>query len=237
MSKNTLLELKNVNVTLNNNSILKNLNLTVYKKEILGVIGASGAGKSVLLRTILGLEHLTKGTITYFTENKLSADVGVLFQQGALFSSLNVLENVKSPMLEHLNLPLDTINELAKLKLSLVGLNNDVYNKLPSEISGGMVKRVALARALALDPKIIFLDEPTSGLDPIGAAQFDNLIKNLKETMGITFFMITHDIGSLKTICDRIAILKNGKIDLTGSLEVIMQSESDWIHSYFQRKG
>lgn len=236
MTQKLLLKLQNVSVILNNNYILKSLNLEVYQKEILGVIGASGAGKSVLLRTILGLEKHNKGTIKYFNANNLASQIGVLFQQGALFSSLNILENVKIPMLEHLNLPINTIDELAKLKLSLVGLANDVYNKLPSEISGGMIKRVALARALALDPKIIFLDEPTSGLDPISATQFDNLIRNLKETMGITFFMITHDLGSLKTICDRIVILNKGTINFEGNLETLLQSDSEWIHSYFKRK-
>lgn len=137
-------------------------------------------------------------------------------------------------MLEHLNLPLDIIDELARLKLAIVGLDNDVYNKLPSEISGGMIKRVALARALALDPKIIFLDEPTSGLDPISASEFNALIKNLKETMDITFFMITHDVNSLKSICDRVAVLHNGKIEITADLETLMQSDSPWIKSYFQ---
>ncbi len=234
MCKAKVLKIENISVILSNHYILKNLSLNIYEKEIIGIIGASGSGKSVLLRTILGLEKHNKGNIKFYTNKNIYSQIGVLFQQGALFSSLNALENVKVPMLEHLNLPLDIIDELARLKLAIVGLDNDVYNKLPSEISGGMIKRVALARALALDPKIIFLDEPTSGLDPISASEFNALIKNLKETMDITFFMITHDVNSLKSICDRVAVLHNGKIEITADLETLMQSDSPWIKSYFQ---
>lgn len=234
MCKAKVLKIENISVILSNHYILKNLSLNIYEKEIIGIIGASGSGKSVLLRTILGLEKHNKGNIKFYTNKNIYSQIGVLFQQGALFSSLNALENVKVPMLEHLNLPLDIIDELARLKLAIVGLDNDVYNKLPSEISGGMIKRVALARALALDPKIIFLDEPTSGLDPISASEFNALIKNLKETMDITFFMITHDVNSLKSICDRVAVLHNGKIEITADLETLIQSDSPWIKSYFQ---
>lgn len=234
MCKAKVLKIENISVILSNHYILKNLSLNIYEKEIIGIIGASGSGKSVLLRTILGLEKHNKGNIKFYTNKNIYSQIGVLFQQGALFSSLNALENVKVPMLEHLNLPLDIIDELARLKLAIVGLDNDVYNKLPSEISGGMIKRVALARALALDPKIIFLDEPTSGLDPISASEFNALIKNLKETMDITFFMITHDVNSLKSICDRVAVLHNSKIEITADLETLMQSDSPWIKSYFQ---
>lgn len=234
MDKAKILEINNISVILDNHYILSDLSLNIYKKEIIGIIGASGSGKSVLLRTILGLEKHNKGNIKFHIDKNIYSQIGVLFQQGALFSSLSVLENVKVPMLEQLNLPLNIIDELAKLKLALVGLDNDAYNKLPSEISGGMIKRVALARALALDPKIIFLDEPTSGLDPISASQFNILIKNLKETMGITFFMITHDVNSLRSICDRVAVLHKGKIEKTADLETLMQSDSPWIKSYFQ---
>lgn len=230
-----LIELKDLSVIINNNYILRKLNLDIYKGEILGIIGASGGGKSVLLRTILGLQHYDEGEVVFHVTGNLSAQIGVLFQQGALFSSLNVLENVKIPMLEHLNLELDIIDKLAKSKLALVGLPGNVYTKLPSELSGGMIKRVALARALALDPKIIFLDEPTSGLDPISADQFNKLIKNLNETMGISFFMITHDVNSLRSICHRVAVLSEGAIAQTADVKTLERSESPWLKSYFKQ--
>jgi phospholipid/cholesterol/gamma-HCH transport system ATP-binding protein len=161
---------------------------------------------------------------------------GVLFQQGALFSSLTALQNVQFPIREYLNLSPRLIEEIALAKLEMVGLNADVRGKYPSELSGGMVKRVALARALALDPDIVFLDEPTSGLDPIGAAEFDALIRTLQRTLGLSVFMVTHDLDSLHTVCDRIAVLSEGRIIATGPIETMLASEHPWLKSYFRGK-
>jgi phospholipid/cholesterol/gamma-HCH transport system ATP-binding protein len=160
----------------------------------------------------------------------------VLFQQGALFSSLTALQNVQFPIREYLKLSPRLIEEIALAKLEMVGLNADVRGKYPSELSGGMVKRVALARALALDPDIVFLDEPTSGLDPIGAAEFDTLIRTLQRTLGLSVFMVTHDLDSLHTVCDRIAVLSEGRIIATGPIETMLASEHPWLKSYFRGK-
>jgi phospholipid/cholesterol/gamma-HCH transport system ATP-binding protein len=197
--------------------VLDKLSLEIYQGEVLGFIGPSGSGKSVLMRTILGLNKKQSGEIEILGRNidklneleKMSIDMrmGVLFQHGALFSALNVLENIQVPMREYLDLSPKLMDELARLKIDLVGLKPDTAEKFPSELSGGMIKRAALARALALDPDILFLDEPTSGLDPIGAAEFDDLIANLRDTMGLTVYMVTHDLDSLFAICDRIAVL------------------------------
>jgi phospholipid/cholesterol/gamma-HCH transport system ATP-binding protein len=161
---------------------------------------------------------------------------GVLFQQGALFSSLTALQNVQFAIREYLNLSPRLIEEIALAKLEMVGLNADVRGKYPSELSGGMVKRVALARALALDPDIVFLDEPTSGLDPIGAAEFDELIRTLQRTLGLSVFMVTHDLDSLHTVCDRIAVLSEGRIIAAGPIETMLASEHPWLKSYFRGK-
>jgi phospholipid/cholesterol/gamma-HCH transport system ATP-binding protein len=162
--------------------------------------------------------------------------MGVLFQHGALFSALNVLENIQVPMREYLDLSPKLMDELARLKIDLVGLKPDTAEKFPSELSGGMIKRAALARALALDPDIVFLDEPTSGLDPIGAADFDELIANLRDTMGLTVYMVTHDLDSLFAICDRIAVLGNKKVLVSGSIEDMLTVDDPWVKSYFQGK-
>ena len=161
---------------------------------------------------------------------------GVLFQQGALFSALTVKQNVQVPMREHLDLSERLLDELAMLKIEMVGLKPDAADKLPSELSGGMIKRAALARALALDPDIVFLDEPTSGLDPIGAGDFDELIETLQRTLGLTVFMVTHDLDSLYTVCDRIAALGNGKILAEGTIESMLASDDPWLRSYFHGK-
>lgn len=237
---------ENVTVAFGDNVVLDKLSLDVRRGEILGFVGASGAGKSVLLRAILGLTRKRSGTIKLFgididkvdERQKVAIDMrlGVLFQHGALFSSLTVLENVQVPMREYLDLPKPLMDELARLKIELVGLPADAGGKFPSELSGGMIKRAALARALALDPDIVFLDEPTSGLDPIGAAAFDELVQKLRDTMGLTVYMVTHDLDSLFSVCDRIAVLGEKKVMIQGTVEDMLASENAWVKSYFRGK-
>jgi phospholipid/cholesterol/gamma-HCH transport system ATP-binding protein len=224
-------------------AVLDGLDLDVRAGEILGVVGGSGAGKSVLLRSIIGLVKKRSGEIRVFD---ISPDEvgesgwraverrwGVLFQQGALFSSLTARENIQFPMRQFLHLPEGLMNEIAMVKLELVGLKPEDALKYPAELSGGMTKRVALARALALDPEIVFLDEPTSGLDPIAAGAFDELIRTLQQTLGITVFMVTHDLDSLNAACDRIAALAGGKIVAEGTMETILASPHPWVQAYF----
>jgi phospholipid/cholesterol/gamma-HCH transport system ATP-binding protein len=226
--------------------VLDGLSLDLYRGEILGLVGGSGSGKSVLLRTIIGLLPKQSGIIEIFGVDPDKASEaefraverrwGVLFQQGALFSSLNVQQNVEFPMREYLDISERLMGEIALAKLEMVGLKAEDALKFPAELSGGMTKRAALARALALDPEIVFLDEPTSGLDPIAAADFDNLIRTLQQTLGLTVFMVTHDLESLQTISDRIAALAEGKIVAEGPLETISASGHPWVKSYFQGK-
>jgi phospholipid/cholesterol/gamma-HCH transport system ATP-binding protein len=241
-----LLSARDVTVAFGDNVVLDRLSLDVYPGEILGFVGASGAGKSVLLRTILGLTPKRAGTITLFGVDldhaselqrlELDMRVGVLFQHGALFSALTVKENVQVPMREYLDLPKKLMDELALLKIELVGLSADAADKFPSQLSGGMIKRAALARALALDPDIVFLDEPTSGLDPIGAADFDELVAKLRDTLGLTVYMVTHDLDSLFSVCDRIAVLGGKKVLVEGTVEDMMVVEEPWVKSYFRGK-
>ena len=219
-----------------------NLDLEVFPGEVLGVVGGSGTGKSVLLRTIIGLNRPTAGEIVVFGQDtgglgeaawrRLQARWGVLFQGGALFSSLTVGQNIQVPMKEHTDLPAALMDELTGLKVELVGLPAEACAKVPSELSGGMRKRAGLARALALDPEILFLDEPTSGLDPIGAAAFDQLIRGLQRSLGLTVFMVTHDLDSLATICDRIAVLVDKRIKV-GTMAELLQDDHPWIREYF----
>lgn len=223
--------------------VLDRLSLEVRRGEILGLVGASGGGKSVLLRTIIGLIPKRAGHIEIMGMELEKADPqeirmigrrwGILFQQGALFSSLTVLQNVQFPMRENLELSPSLLDELATAKLEMVGLTPDDGNKFPSELSGGMTKRAALARALALDPEIVFLDEPTSGLDPISAGEFDALIGTLQQTFGLTVFMVTHDLDSLHTVCDRVAALADGQIVAIGPIEQLLASQHPWVKSYF----
>jgi phospholipid/cholesterol/gamma-HCH transport system ATP-binding protein len=244
--REVIIRARGVEVGFGDKTILRGLDLDVYRGEILGFVGASGQGKSVLTRAILGLVPKRAGTIEVLDQNldELSASDrrllerrwGVLFQQGALFSALTVKQNVQVPMREHLDLSDRLLDELALLKIEMVGLNPDAADKLPSELSGGMIKRAALARALALDPEIVFLDEPTSGLDPIGAGEFDELIATLQRTLGLTVFMVTHDLDSLYTVCDRIAALGEGKILAEGPIEVLLASDDPWLRSYFHGK-
>jgi len=214
------------------------LHLDIRAGEVVGVVGGSGTGKSVLLRTILGLNTPRRGEIEVLSENiryasnTLQQRCGVLFQNGALFSSLTVAENIQVPMREHLNLSQALMNELAALKISMVGLPQEAGPKYPSELSGGMKKRAGLARALALDPEILFLDEPTAGLDPVGAAAFDILISELQKSLGLTVFMVTHDLDSLSAICDSIAVLVDKQVRLATMAEH-MKDPHPWIQSYF----
>lgn len=221
------------------------LDLDIRKGEVIGIVGGSGTGKSVLMRTVIGLNRPAAGTITVLGSRmdqlsdkermKIEARWGVLFQNGALFSSLTVAENVQAPMREHTDLPEDLMDELAALKIRLAGLPADAGAKYPSQLSGGMKKRAGIARALALDPDILFLDEPTAGLDPIGAAEFDELIKNLQRSLGLTVVMITHDLDSLVAICDRIGVLIDRRIRV-GTLAEHLKDEHPWIKQYFHGK-
>jgi len=244
--RDVVLSVKDVSVSFGRTKVLDHLSLDVYRGEILGFVGASGTGKSVLMRTILGLNQKQSGTISIFghdidhasEQEKLGVDMrmGVLFQHGALFSSLNVLENIQVPMREYLDIPERLMDELARLKIELVGLKPDTAEKFPSELSGGMIKRAALARALSLDPEIVFLDEPTSGLDPIGAADFDELIANLRDTMGLTVYMVTHDLDSLFAVCDRIAVLGKKKVLVEGTIDDMLAFDDPWVQEYFHGK-
>ena len=219
------------------------LDLDVRRGEILGVVGGSGAGKSVLMRTIIGLNQPRSGTITVLGNNVMESDAaatkdlrrrwGVLFQEGALFSSLTVVENIEVPMREFLHLPEALMDELAGYKVAMVGLPADAGPKYPSELSGGMKKRAGLARALSLDPQLLFLDEPTSGLDPISAAAFDELIKVLSQTLGLTVFLITHDLDTLHAICDRVAVIADRKVLAVGTIPELLRVDHPWLREYF----
>ncbi|MBK4998462.1 ABC transporter ATP-binding protein [Pseudomonas sp. S31] len=224
-------------------SVHENLDLDLYRGEILAVVGGSGSGKSVLLRSIIGLRRPNEGTIKVFGENlaqlgerqrsQVERRFGVLFQKGALFSSLTVTENVALPLIEHAGLSRADAEHLAGVKLALAGLPLSAADKYPSSLSGGMIKRAALARALALDPDILFLDEPTAGLDPIGAAAFDQLILTLRDALGLSVFLITHDLDTLYTITDRVAVLSQKKVLVAGPLAEVEQTDDPWIHEYF----
>jgi len=219
------------------------LDLDVFPHEVLGVVGASGAGKSVLLRTIIGLNRPVTGNIEVLGHNILTMNKadqrdlekhwGVLFQDGALFSSLTVAQNVEVPLREYYKMPLRLMDEIAAFKIGIVGLPEGTGEKYPSQLSGGMRKRSGLARALALDPEIVFLDEPTAGLDPIAAADFDTLIKDLRSSLGLTVFMVTHDLDTLFSICDRVAVLVDKKVR-AGTVEQMLRDDHPWIRAYFR---
>ena len=247
MTKNAaVISVRDLVVGFGDVTVLDHAALDVFEGEILGFVGGSGAGKSVLMRTIIGLLPKRQGTIEVFgtdlaalgerERRTIEQRWGVLFQQGALFSSLTALQNVQFPIREYLDLSPRLTEEIALAKLEMVGLSADVRGKYPAELSGGMIKRVALARALALDPDIVFLDEPTSGLDPIGAAEFDELIRTLQRTLGLSVFMVTHDLDSLHAVCDRIAVLSEGRVIASGPIETMLASEHPWLKSYFRGK-
>ncbi|AVL71277.1 MULTISPECIES: ABC transporter ATP-binding protein [Oligella] len=220
-----------------------NLDLDVYKGDILGVVGGSGTGKSVLLRSIVGLITPAAGEVTVFgkTLSELSdkerdsvdRQMGVLFQQGALYSSLTVKENIAFPLIEQLGMSRPEAEDLALMKIFLVGLSAVAADRYPSELSGGMIKRAALARSLALDPAILFLDEPTAGLDPISAANFDELIMTLRDALGLTIFLVTHDMDTLYTACDKIAVLSDKKVLISAPIEEVKKVDNEWIQEYF----
>jgi len=224
-------------------TVHEDLDLDVMRGEVLGVIGGSGTGKSVLLRSIVGLNKPVKAEIEVFGERitdlsrqeriRIERRWGVMFQDGALFSTLTVRENVMAPMVEHTDLPKPLMKELADLKIRLAGLELEAAAKRPADLSGGMRKRVALARALALDPDLVFLDEPTAGLDPIAAAKFDALVHSLSRSLGLTVFLVTHDLDTLVAVCDRVAVLSDGKVLAIGPLDEVRKNPHPWIQEYF----
>nr|WP_137111221.1 ATP-binding cassette domain-containing protein [Rhodobacter sp. SY28-1] len=248
--ENTVISVRNLTNRFGKTTVHQNLDLDVRRGEVLGVVGASGSGKSVLLRSIVGLQRPSAGTITVLgtevlTDPPTEADStvgkpdavqnkwGVMFQDGALFSSLTVRENVEAPMREKLALDAQTRSALADLRIAMVGLPATAGDLFPSELSGGMRKRAGLARALALDPQILFLDEPTAGLDPISASEFDNLILSLQKALGLTVFLVTHDLDTLHATCDRIAVLAQKKVLVTGTMDEMMEVDDPWVRSYF----
>jgi phospholipid/cholesterol/gamma-HCH transport system ATP-binding protein len=241
-----IIRVRDLRVGFGERLVLDGLDLDVRRGEILGFVGASGSGKSVLMRTIIGLLPKRSGTIEVLGVDLDRADPntrrgveqrwGVLFQHGALFSSLTVRQNIQFPVREYLDVSDRLMDEITIARLAMVGLKPEVAERYPSELSGGMIKRVALARALALDPDIVFLDEPTSGLDPIGAGDFDELVQTLQRTLGLTVFMVTHDLDSLHTVCNRIAVLGEGKVIAVGSIQDMLASDHPWLKAYFHGK-
>ncbi|GHF11837.1 ABC transporter ATP-binding protein [Kordiimonas sediminis] len=238
------IEVENLVTAFGSNVIHDGLNLTVKRGEILGVVGGSGTGKSVLLKHIIGLLKERSGrilvngrdrsTMSVREDMESRRDWGVLFQDGALFSSLSVAQNVQVPLREHFNMSQSLMDDLACSKLTMAGLPLDAAKKFPSDLSGGMRKRAALARSLALDPEILFLDEPTAGLDPIGASAFDQMIKELRDSLGLTVFLVTHDLDTLVTVCDRVAVLGDKKILINAPLKEVMEFDHPWVQQYFK---
>lgn len=242
--QNPIIEIKNVSSKLGNTWVHKNLNLTVERGEVLGIVGGSGSGKTTLLREMLYLTPPTSGSIRIFDCDITKASPkallavqkrwGVCFQQNALFSSLTVLENTAFPLQEHTALDNETIRKLALLKIVLAGLPIEAATKYPAELSGGMQKRAALARAIVLDPELIFLDEPTAGLDPNNVAAFDQLILNLQSTMGLTIVIISHDIDSLRRVTNRVAFLGEGKVLSVEPLAKLIKNPHPLIQDFFK---
>jgi phospholipid/cholesterol/gamma-HCH transport system ATP-binding protein len=240
--KETVISLRGVVSRIGDNLLHDHIDLDVYRGEVLGVVGGSGSGKSVLLRSIVGLRRPQEGSIDVFGRDVLNIEEsalrvlqmrwGVLFQEGALFSSQTVAQNIQVPLNEYTAMSQQLKNEVAAMKLSMVGLPGDTAQKRPSELSGGMKKRAGLARALALDPELVFLDEPTSGLDPISASMFDELVRGLQKSLNLTVFMVTHDLDTLKAIADRVAVLVNGKLTV-GTIDSLRNDKDPWIQEYF----
>lgn len=243
MSGEAIIQVRDLTNQFGPQVVHQHLDLDLYRGEVLGVVGGSGTGKSVLLRTIVGLHQPNAGTVRVFDEDLLTLPTerrselerrfGVLYQRGALFSSLTVLENIALPLIEHAGLTRAQAERLAASKVALVGLPGHAGDKYPTELSGGMVKRAALARALALEPDILFLDEPTAGLDPIGAAAFDQLIRTLRDALGLSVFLVTHDLDTLYTLCDRVAVLSQKRVLVADRLDVVAATDDPWIHDYF----
>ena len=239
-----IIEVRGLKNSFGEQVVHESLDLTVHRGEILGVVGGSGTGKSVLMRSIIGLQTPSEGEIEVFGEPMIGRDEdeaksirrkwGILFQGGALFSTLTVAENVQLPLREYYSyLEQKLLDEIAGYKIVMSGLPPEAAPKYPSELSGGMRKRAGLARALALDPDLLFLDEPTAGLDPIGAAAFDELILNLKRALGLTVFLITHDLDTLYAICDRVAVLADKRVIGIGTIDELLAMDHEWIQSYF----
>jgi phospholipid/cholesterol/gamma-HCH transport system ATP-binding protein len=243
MSDEAIISVRGLKTAFGSQVIHENLDLDIRRGEILGLVGGSGTGKTVLMNTILGLKKAQGGDIllngksfssmTNSERRHVNSRWGVLFQNGALFTSLSVQENVMAPLREHVDMPIELMEEIAGMKIGLAGLDRSTARKFPSELSGGMRKRAALARALALDPDVLFLDEPTAGLDPIGAAAFDSLIGELSNALGLTVLMITHDLDSLHAICDRVAVLADKKVAAVAPIEALMRNPHPWIQEYF----
>jgi phospholipid/cholesterol/gamma-HCH transport system ATP-binding protein len=244
-AEETIIEVKGLRNSFGDQVVHEGLDLEVKRGEILGVVGGSGTGKSVLMRSIIGLQRPDAGEIHVFGEPTIDRDEdelkdirrrwGILFQGGALFSTLTVAENVQVPMREYYpGLKPDLMDEIAAYKIVMSGLPADAGPKYPAELSGGMRKRAGISRALALDPELLFLDEPTAGLDPIGAAAFDQLIKELQSALGLTVFLITHDLDTLYAICDRVAVLADGKVVAVGTIPELLALDHEWIQEYFR---
>jgi phospholipid/cholesterol/gamma-HCH transport system ATP-binding protein len=238
-----VIEVRGLRTQFGTHVVHEGLDLDVRRGEVLAVVGGSGSGKSVLLRTIVGLIRPAEGSVRVLGTDLTAVSVaqrraveqrwGVLFQNGALFSSLTVRQNVEAPMREQLDLSPRTRRALADLKISMVGLPANAGDKYPSELSGGMQKRAGLARAIALDPEIVFLDEPTAGLDPIGAAAFDDLILQLQKALGLTVFLVTHDLDTLHAICNRVAVIAEKRVFVTGTMTEMLDVDHPWVHEYF----
>ncbi|SFR38695.1 phospholipid/cholesterol/gamma-HCH transport system ATP-binding protein [Marinobacter gudaonensis] len=238
-----VIEVRQLSNRFGDHVVHEDLDLDLLRGEILGVVGGSGTGKTVLLRSIVGLHTPSAGHIRVFGEDltelpsakrsDIEQRFGVLFQGGALFTSLNLQENIAVPLIEHAGLKRPEAEQLARMKLGLTGLPPEAATKYPSELSGGMVKRASLARALALDPEILFLDEPTAGLDPIGAAAFDRLIVTLRDALGLTVFLVTHDLDTLYAACDRVAVLSQRRVLVADRLDVVAATDDDWVQDYF----
>jgi phospholipid/cholesterol/gamma-HCH transport system ATP-binding protein len=241
--REVVLKLRDVRTQFGTQVVHDKLDFDVFRGEVVGLVGGSGSGKSVLLRTIIGLNQARSGGIEVLgidtrrlhggAEHALQARTGVQFQDGALFSSLTVAENIIVPIREHARLDDETMRGIAALKIALVGLPADAGDKKPAELSGGMRKRASLARALALDPELLFLDEPTAGLDPIAAAHYDDLVKGLRGSLGLTVLMVTHDLDSLYAVCDRIAVLLDKRV-VAGTMGELLSYDHPWVREYFR---